>query len=111
MKVRIAEENKECESLIPPAEPDNSKIGVNYADAYLKDLNVLLEDGRKVSFKRKGLKVSLSVGPASGDALMRKREYGPDVKVILRHALEEAAVKAGCKFLVEDGCVYLELAG
>jgi hypothetical protein len=110
MKVRIAKENKESESLIPPAEPDNSGVGVNYADAYLKGLNVSLEDGRVVTFKRKGLKITLSVGTASGEALMRKREHGPDVKQILRHTLEEAATKAGCAFLVESGDVYLDLA-
>lgn len=111
MKIPIAPENTDCEALIPPAKSDNSGIGVNYADAYLKGLNVTLEDGRKVAFKRKGLKVTISVGAASGEALMRKRENGPGIKAILRKALEEAAAKAGGEFLVEDGKVCLRIAG
>jgi hypothetical protein len=91
--------------LIPPARPDSSGIGVYYADAYLKGLNVELADGRKVSVKRKGLKITIGVDTARGDALMRKREHGPDVRVILRLALEEAAARAGYRFIVEDRVV------
>jgi len=109
MKVRIAEENGEAEALIPPSEPDGSKIGVNYADAYLKSLNVEVAGGPKVTAKRKGLKVLLQIGDRKGEALLRRLEHGPDVKAILRHALEEASAAAGARFLVEDGAVYLEL--
>jgi hypothetical protein len=111
MRTRIASVNHGSESLIPPAKPDNSGIGVNYADAYLEGLNLELADGRRVSFRRKGLKIIVGVGAASGDALMRKREHGPDPRVILRRALEEAAARAGYRFIVEEGVVYLELAG
>lgn len=106
MKLKINEENVEAEALIPPAQPDNSGIGVNYADAYLKAMNVELEDGRKVVCKRKGLRINVSVGDAKGDALMRKRENGPDVKQILRCALQEASTAAGLSFAVEEGVMY-----
>ena len=109
MKQRITEEDTKCESLIPPAKPDNSGIGANYADAYVAGLNATLADGRKVSCKRKGLKIILTVGAVTGDALLRKREHGPDVRAILRRALEEAAAKAGGRFLVESGVIYLDL--
>ena len=109
MKVRIAEENREAEALIPPSEPDGSKIGANYADAYLKALNVEVPGGPKVSAKRKGLKVLLQIGEKKGEGLMRRLEHGPDVKVILRKALEEASAAAGARFSVESGTVYLEL--
>lgn len=109
MKVRLAQENQECDALIPPAKPDKSGIGVNYAEAYLKDLKAELPDGRKIAFKRKGLRISVAIGPVTGAALMRKREHGPAVKAVLRHALEEAAEKAGSRFLVEDGIAYLVL--
>ncbi len=111
MKVRLADENQECEALIPPAKPDNSGIGVNFAEAYLKGLGAELPDGRKITIKRKGLKVTVAIGSVTGAALMRKREHGPDVRAILRHALEEAAGKAGGRFVVEGGIVYLDLAG
>ena len=91
MKIHIASENKEAEKLIPPSEPDGSGIGVNYTDAYIKPLNVELEDGRKVTCKRKGLKITLAIGEATGEAIMRRIEHGPDVKHILRRALEAAA--------------------
>ena len=108
MKLRITEENTEAESLIPPAALDGSGIGVNYTDAYVKPMNVELDDGRKVTCKRKGLKLTLTVGDRKGEALMRRIEHGPDVKAILRRALEAAAAEAGARFSVEDGVVYLE---
>lgn len=109
MKLRVNDENKDAESRIPPAAPDGSEIGVNYADLYIKAFNVELADGRAVSCKRRGLKVTLTVGDLKGEALMRKREHGPDVKVILRQALCEAAQSFGAAFSVEEGVMYLDL--
>lgn len=109
MKVRLADENTEAENLIPPAALDGSGIGVNYTDAYIKPMNVELEDGRKVTCKRRGLKIQLQIGEAKGEALMRRLENGPDVKNILRLALEEAAGAASSKFSVEDGGIYLDV--
>ena len=111
MKLRITEENAEAENLIPPAAQDGSGIGVNHADAYIKAINVELEDGRKVTCKRKGLKILLTVGDRKGEALMRRIEHGPDVKNILRQALEAAAAEAGTTFSVEDGVIFLEETG
>lgn len=107
-KLKIAPENQAAEALIPPAKPDSSGIGVNYADEYLKAMNVTLENGVALKAKRKGLKVTLTLGDKSGEALMRKREHGPDVKVVLRKALAEAAQTIGATFLVEGGVMYLE---
>ena len=109
MKVRIAAENKDAEGLIPPAEPDGSRIGVNYADAYINAMNVELEDGRRITCKRKGLKILLTIGERRGEAILRRIEHGPEVKNILRQALEAAAAAAGSGFSVEDGVVYLEV--
>jgi hypothetical protein len=108
-KFRLGAENPDHDRLIPPASPDGSGIGVNYADAYLRDLNVELEGGLKVSCKRKGLKVLLEIGGQKGEGLMRRLEHGPEVKVILRRALAEAAAAAGARFSVEGGAMYLEL--
>lgn len=104
--IRINEENVAAESLLPPAQPDGSRIGVNYTDAYLKSLNTEIEGGRKVAAKRKGLKITVTVGDRTGEGLMRRLEHGPDPRVILRKALEEAAGAAGEHFVVENGVMY-----
>jgi len=108
MKLKVCEENIEAEQLIPPAQPDGSGIGVNYADAYIKPFNLVLEGGETLTCKRKGLKIVLALGDQKGEALLCKRSHGPDVKTILRRALEEAAESAGTVFSVDQGIVYLE---
>tara|TARA_B100001750_G_scaffold79778_1_gene63390 strand:- start:829 stop:1158 length:330 start_codon:yes stop_codon:yes gene_type:complete len=109
MKIRIADENPAAAELIPPNQPDASGIGVNYTEAYLKVIDMELEPGKKVTCKRKGLMITLTIGDKTGEALMRYIEDGPDVKNILRRAIENAAEDAGAKFLVEDGTIYLEI--
>ncbi len=109
MRIRIAQENAEAEKLLPPARPDGSGIGANHADAYVKPMNVTLEDGRKVVCKRKGLKITLEIGAARGEAIIRRIEHGPDPRVMLRRALEAAASVAGASFVVDGGVIYLEL--
>ncbi len=107
-KHRITEENKAAEDLLPPKQPDGSGIGVNYIDAYIKPMNVKLDDGTVVKCKRKGLKIMFQVGEAKGEAIMNRLAHGPDPKAILRRALEAGAEAAGVAFLVEEGVVYLE---
>lgn len=109
MKTRIADENAEAVKLLPGNQPDGSEIGVNHAEAYIKPLNVELEDGRKVTCKRKGLKILLTIGDNKGEAIMRRIDHGPDVQHILRKALEAAAQEAGSEFTVDDGSMYLDL--
>ena len=109
MKIRIADENPAAAELIPPNQPDASGIGVNYTEAYLKVIDMELEPGKKVTCKRKGLMITLAIGDKTGEALMRYIEDGPDVKNILRRAIENAAENAGAKFLVEDGTIYLDI--
>ncbi len=109
MKIRIAEENTDAADLIAPNQPDASGIGVNYTEAYLKVIDVELEPGKKVTCKRKGLMITLTIGEKKGEALMRYIEDGPDVKNILRRAIENAAEDAGAKFIVEDGTIYLDI--
>ena len=109
MRVRLADEATNIEKFLPEAREDNSGIGINYADAYLKVFKTTLEDGRKVLCKRHGLKLTLVIGDRSGKGLMRRIEHGPDVREILRHALEEAAADAGTTVSVEDGTIYLDL--
>ena len=107
MRVRLADEATGIETLLPEERADNSGIGINYADAYLKVFKTTLEDGRKVLCKRRGLKLTLKIGDRSGEGLMRRLEHGPDVQVILRRALEEAAADAGVSINIEGGTIYL----
>lgn len=108
MKVKLTDVNTEAEAKLPPNEKDGSRIGVNYADLYIKPMNVELEDGRKVTCKRKGLKITMSIGEQKGEALMRRIENGPDPKNILQCALIEATQAAGKKLRVENNGIYLE---
>ena len=51
---------------------DRSGIGVHYVDAFIKPMNATLADGTEVKCKRRGLKITLSVGDRKGEGLMRR---------------------------------------
>lgn len=93
--------------MLPASFPDKSGIGVHYASAYLKQMTAALPDGTKVMCKRKGLKLTLRVGAKKGEGLMRRLQHGPDVKNMLRHALEEAAAEAGVGIQATDTEVHI----
>jgi hypothetical protein len=107
MKLEVAE-NRAAEDLLPPTKPDGSKIGINYADQYIKVFNQTLPDGTKVGCKRRGLKITLTVGDKKGEGLMRRLQHGPDPKIILQEALKEAATAAGVRYSVQNGTISLE---
>jgi hypothetical protein len=92
---------------LPQHTDDKSGIGVHYVDAYLKPMNVKLEDGTAIKCKRKGLKITLSVGPRKGEGLMRRLEVSTDPVVMLAAALRDAAKGAGVELTVEDGVMYI----
>lgn len=108
MKLSLGKENTDAEQLIPPAAPDSSGIGINYIDAYIKPINTTLEDGQKITCRRVGLKILLSIGDTSGEAIIQRVDHGPDVRNMLREALRAASQKAGAEFVVEDHCMYLD---
>ena len=108
MRQRVAQVPTDIERLLPSAEEDNSGVGINYADAYLKAFKTTLDDGRKVLAKRRGLKITLKVGDRQGEGLMRRLEHGPEVETILRRALEEAAAQAGVVVSVDEDVIFLE---
>jgi len=110
MKIELGKENIEAEALLPPHKPDGSKIGVNYANAYIKAIQADLGDGGKVQCKRRGIKLMLTVGEKTGEGLMRRFVHGPDPKRILREALKEAASGVGADFSVDDGMMILTTA-
>ena len=103
-------QTKLCDVVIPaPVPDDKSGIGVHYVDGYLKPMNTKLEDGTAVRCKRKGLKITLSVGDKKGDGLMRRIDVSPDPVVMLDAALQEAAKAAGVALTVADGAIFLSL--
>lgn len=109
MKVRLCDANTAAIEKLPPQMDDKSGIGVHYIDAYIKPFNTKLDDGTRVKCKRRGLKVTLTVGDKSGDGLMRRLEVSRDPVVMLDAALQEASHNAGLELTVEDGGVFLEL--
>ena len=55
-----------------------------------------------MSCKRKGLRVTLRVGPKKGDGLMRRLAAGPEPAAMLEACLQEAALAAGVRIQVTD---------
>ncbi len=115
MKIELAPENSAAADMLRPEKNDRSGVGVHYVDAYLKPLRagVALPDGMKFSAKRRGLKVTLTLGTQKGEALMRRLSISTDPVVMLRAALDEAGAKIGATISATDGKLWLqaELAG
>ncbi len=107
MKTKLCEVNADAVNKLPKHTDDKSGIGVHYVDAYIKPMNVKLEDGTPVKCKRRGLKITLSAGAKKGEGLMRRLAVGPDPVVMLDAALQEAAKAAGLELAVEDGAIFL----
>ena len=109
MRVTIPVDEAQADAHLPEAKPDGSGVGINYADQILKNFKLTLTDGRKMMAKRRGLKITLTIGDKQGEAIMRRIENGPDVKNIFRKALEEAAQNAGASILIELNQIHLEV--
>ena len=109
MRVTFPTDEALLDAYLPSAKPDGSGVGVNYADQVLKLLKQTLPDGRKLAAKRRGLKVSVTIGEKSGHAIMRRIEHGPDSRAIFERALVEAAREAGAGLVREPGAVHLDL--
>jgi hypothetical protein len=111
MKQRICDVSAAAVGKLPQHTDDRSGIGVHYVDAYIKPMNVKLEDGTPVKCKRRGLKITLSIGAKKGDGLMRRLAVGQDPVVMLDAALQEAAKAAGVELTIEDGGIYINAEG
>ncbi len=109
MKSKLCDLNPAAKDKLPEHTQDKSGIGVHYIDAYIKPMNVKLEDGTAVRCKRRGLKITLSAGTKKGEGLMRRLAVGPDPVVMLDAALREAATAAGVGLTVENGAMFIEL--
>jgi hypothetical protein len=109
VKVKICDVNTAAEFKLPEHTGDKSGIGVHYVDAFIKPMNVKLEDGTPVKCKRRGLKIVLSAGAKKGEGLMRRLEVSPDPVIMLNGALQEAGKAAGIELMVEDGAIFCSL--
>ncbi len=105
---KVIKENPIAAEWLPENKPDGSGIGVNYVDAYLKPLNCELEDELRLACKRRGLKITVSLGDRKGEAILRRIEHGPDVRSILHAALTEAFAQADAKCEPGDGNIRVE---
>src|SRR5215831_1274524 len=103
VKVKICDVNPAAESRLPEHTGDKSGIGVHYVDAFVKPMNVKLEDGTPVRCKRRGLKIILSAGAKKGEGLMRRLDVSADPTIMLNAALQEAAKAAGIELTLENG--------
>ena len=105
---KVIKENPVAAEWLPENKPDGSGIGVNYVDAFLKPLNCELEDELRLACKRRGLKITVSLGDRKGEAILRRIEHGPDVRSILHAALTEAFAQADAKCESGDGNIRVE---
>ena len=94
--------NAAAAEKLPPKFAEKSGIGSHYVDAFLKPMNVTLPDGTRVGCKRKGLKITLTVGVKKGEGLMRRLAVSKDPVVMLHAALQEAARAAGVELKITD---------
>ena len=100
--MKICDINLAAKEKLPPHSPDKSGIGVHYTDAFIKPMNTKLENGTRVACKRKGLKISLTVGDKKGEGLMRRLDVSKDPVDMLHAALQEAAKAAGIELKITE---------
>jgi hypothetical protein len=93
---------------LPPQFTEKSGIGVHYTDAFLKPMNTKLPDGTRVACKRKGLKITLTIGTKKGEGLMRRIDVSRDPVLMLKAALDEAAKAAGVVLKLTDTEIFVE---
>lgn len=109
MKVRFFTPDPAHDRLLGSHMVDASGVGINYVDACLKPIKLTLPDGRKVGCRRRGLKLTISIGDKAGEGLLRRLTHGPDEKTMFREALAEAARQLGAEVTFEDGAYFLDV--
>jgi hypothetical protein len=100
--IKLCDINPAAKEKLPPIFAEKSGIGSHYVDAFVKPINTNLPDGTRVGCKRKGLKVTLTVGTKKGEGLMRRLDVSKDPVMMLQAALSEAAKAAGVELKVTD---------
>lgn len=99
---KLCDINPAAKDKLPPAFAEKSGIGSHYVDAFVKPMNTKLPDGTRVGCKRKGLKITLTVGTKKGEGLLRRLTVSKDPVVMLHTALAEAAKAAGVELKITD---------
>jgi hypothetical protein len=99
---KLCDINVAAKEKLPPTFAEKSGIGAHYTDAFLKPMNTKLADGTRVACKRKGLKITLTVGAKKGEGLMRRIDVSKDPVIMLKAALNEAAQAAGVEVKITD---------
>src|SRR6516225_11672830 len=99
---KLCDVNLAAKEKLPPTFAEKSRIGSHYIDAFIKPMNTKLPDGTRVGCKRKGLKITLTVGTKKGEGLMRRLEVSKDPIVMLQAALQEAAKAAGVEIKITE---------
>src|SRR6516164_4468511 len=99
---KLCDINPAAKDNLPPAFAQKSRIRSHYSDAFIKPMNTKLPDGTRVGCKRKGLKLTLTVGTKKGEGLMRRLTVSKDPIVMLNAALQEAAKAAGVELKMTD---------
>ncbi|MDZ7288783.1 MAG: hypothetical protein ONB44_10525 [candidate division KSB1 bacterium] len=107
--VKICDIDQTAKSKLPPQINDKSGIGVHYIDAFISPMNTQLEDGTRISCKRKGLKIILGVGARKGEGLMRRLDVSKDPEIMLRAALQEAAKAAGVELKITETEIFVKV--
>ncbi|MEY2879212.1 MAG: hypothetical protein RLZZ15_1592 [Verrucomicrobiota bacterium] len=102
--IKLCNRNLAAVEKLPPKTPDKSGVGVHYVDAFLAPMNAALPDAAatRVACKRKGLRVTLRVGPKTGGGLLRRLAVSRDPVAMLDAALQEAATAAGVQLRITD---------
>lgn len=100
--IKLCDINPAAKEKLPPTFAEKSGIGSHYVDAFIKPMNTTLANGTRVGCKRKGLKVTLTVGTKKGEGLMRRLDVSKDPVVMLSAALQEAAKAAGVELKITD---------
>ncbi|HEY4612018.1 MAG TPA: hypothetical protein VII11_03460 [Bacteroidota bacterium] len=104
---KLCDIDQKAKEKLPPGASDKSGIGVHYVDAFIKPMNRTLDDGTRVACKRKGLKITLTVGTKKGEGLMRRLDVSKDPVVMLNAALQDAAKGAGVQLQITDSEILL----
>src|ERR1051325_4226010 len=99
---KLCDINQAAKEKLPPTFAEKSGIGSHYVGAFVKPMNTSLPDGTRVGCKRKGLKVTLTVGAKKGEGLMRRLDVSRDPVVMLRAALDDATKAAGVQLEITD---------
>ena len=100
--IKLCDVNVAAKEKLPPAFAEKSGIGSHYVDAFVKPMNTKLPDGTRVGCKRKGLKITLTVGTKKGEGLMRRLAVSKDPVVMLQAALQEAAKAAAVELKITE---------